>query len=99
MRLLHDGRPQLPAVARGADSNWILDHVMEGAASETQQARDFKETVEDALDQADLPAARRHIEALRALLNGDTSSLVELESYLDRLERLAEAPEDDEDDL
>ena len=99
VRLLHDGRPQLPAVARGADSNWILDHVMEGAASETQQARDLKETVEDALDQADLPAARRHIEALRALLNGDASSLVELESYLDRLERLAEAPEDDEDDL
>lgn len=96
VRLLRDGRPQLPAVARGADSNWILDHVMEGAASETTRARELKHAVEDALDEADLMVARERIEELRSLIEGDTSSLVELESYLDRLERLAAAPEDDE---
>jgi len=98
VRLLRDGGAQRPVVARGADSNWILDHVMEGAASETKRARELKQAVEDALDDADLITAHRCIEELRALLDGDTSSVVELESYLDRLERLAEAPEDDEDD-
>jgi len=98
VRLLRDGYPQLPTVARGADSNWILDHIMEGAASETTQARHLKECVEDALDEADLIVARERIEELRLLIDGDTSSLVELESYLDRLERLAEVPEGDGDD-
>lgn len=89
VRLLRDGRPGLPSVARGADSNWILDHVMDGATSENTDARALRQAAEDALDDAKLAAAREHLEKLRMLIDGDTAELVELESYLDRLERLS----------
>ena len=89
VRLLRDGRPGLPSVARGADSNWILDHVMDGAASENTDARALRQAAEDALDDAKLAVAREHLEKLRMLIDGDTAELVELESYLDRLERLS----------
>ena len=61
--------------------NWMLDHVMDGAASENTDAR--------------LGAAREHLEKLRTLIDGDTAELVELESYLDRLERLCRIDDSD----
>lgn len=78
-----------PPVARGADSNWILDHVMEGAASETPSARSLQSDAEDALAEGNLKLARRKLEEFRKLLDGDTGDLVRLESSLHSLESLA----------
>jgi hypothetical protein len=78
-----------PPVARGADSNWILDHVMEGAASETRAARSLQLAAEDALADGHLKLARGKLDAFRRLLDGDTGDLVRLESSLHSLEALA----------
>ena len=83
-----------PSVALGADSNWILDHVMEGARSETASARRLQDEAEDALAEGDLPAAKSKLSELRRLLDGDTGELVRLESTLGSLEALARDPEE-----
>ena len=81
--------PRHPSVALGADSNWILDHVMEGTTSETASARKLQDEVEDALAEGDLEAAKSKVLELRRLLDGETGELVRLESNLDSLEALA----------
>jgi predicted ATP-binding protein involved in virulence len=78
-----------PSVALGADSNWILDHVMEGSTSETKPAHNLQNVVEDALAQGDLKLACEKLRELRRLLDGDTGELVRLESSLHSLEALA----------
>jgi len=78
-----------PSVALGADSNWILDHVMEGSTSETKPAQNLQNGVEDALAEGDLKLAREKLLELRQLLDGDTGELVRLESSLHSLEALA----------
>jgi predicted ATP-binding protein involved in virulence len=83
-----------PPVALGADSNWILDHVMEGARSETASARRLQDEAEDALAEGDLPAAKSKLSELRRLLDGETGELVRLESTLGSLEALARDPEE-----
>jgi predicted ATP-binding protein involved in virulence len=98
VRLLDPGGVRLPSVALGADSNWILDHVMTGAASETISARTLQREAEDALEEGDLPAARTTLEALRRLLDGETGELARLESSLYALEALARGT-DEEGDL
>jgi predicted ATP-binding protein involved in virulence len=96
VRLLRDGRAEKPPLALGADSNWILDHVMaEGTSSQNQEARRLRVAAEDAMDAGDLDSAHANIARWRALLDGETAELAELAAYLDRLERLAAI--DDED--
>lgn len=96
VRLLGPGGVTLPSVARGADSNWILDHVMTGAASETAVARALQRGAEDALAEGDLAGARSRLSELRALLGGgQTGELVRLESSLQTLEALAEGRHDE----
>lgn len=90
IRLLRPEGIAAPPVARGADSNWILDHVMDGSASENLTARQLKDEVEEALADGDLPGARTKLESLRRLLDGDTGELVRLESSLYTLEALAQ---------
>jgi predicted ATP-binding protein involved in virulence len=92
VRLLADEGVNRPSVALGADSNWILDHVMEGAISETLPARQLQREIEDAFAEGNLPVARDRLHALRTLLDGDTGELVRLESSLHSLEALAEEP-------
>ncbi|WP_044252448.1 AAA family ATPase [Chondromyces apiculatus] len=75
-----DGITQ-PAVALGADSNWILEHVI-GAASETELARHLQHEVQEAMDSDDLPAARGSLEKLADLLQGTTGELAELTTGL-----------------
>jgi predicted ATP-binding protein involved in virulence len=89
IRLLQQGVTTVPAVARGADSNWILDHIMEGASSENLSARQLKDEAEAALDDGRLKDARVKLEALRHLLDGNTGELCRLESSLYALEALA----------
>jgi len=90
VRLLTSKGVKRPSVALGADSNWILDHVMEGSTSETPSARLLQNKAEDALAEGDLPSAHERLLQLRRLLDGDTGELVRLESSLHSLEALAE---------
>ena len=90
IRLLRPEGIASPAVALGADSNWILDHVlMEGSASENLTARHLKDEAETAIAEGDLAAARAKLGELRVLLDGETGELVRLESSLHTLESLA----------
>lgn len=89
VRLLGPEGITLPSVAWGADSNWILDHVMSGATAETPSARRLQREAEDALADGDLPAARARLQELRGLLDGETGELARLQSSLDTLEALA----------
>src|SRR5262249_15923304 len=80
IRLLSQESVELRSVGLGADSNWILDHVMENAASENLRGRQLKDEVEEALEEGDLPEARAKLASYRSLLDGDTGELVRLES-------------------
>ena len=79
-----------PAIAYGADSNWILDHVM-NASSRADPARQTIREAEDALDESDFPKARAALDRLRRMLGGEDGELVHLESSLYTLEALAGA--------
>lgn len=86
--LIQDDKNFHPSVALGADSNWILDHVMKGAHSQNQRSAFLQNAVELALDDGDLPAAKEHLQQLKALLQEDTAATVGLEAALATLERL-----------
>lgn len=96
VRLLRSDSIVPPPVALGADSNWILDHVMEGSSSETPSARRLKDEAEEALAEGNLAGARADLTKLRHLLDGDTGELVRLESSLHVLETLTNEPGDRE---
>lgn len=85
-----------PAVALGADSNWILDHEMDGSTSENLTAHGLKDEAEAALSEGNLRDARSKLEGLRTLLDGDTGELVRLESSLYALEALAQGTDEGE---
>ena len=91
VRLLGEDEISHPQVARGADSNWILDHVIrDGAASENAEARALQQEIEDAMEEGDFPKASDRLEQLKRLMEGGlTSELVSLESRLASLEALA----------
>lgn len=89
VRLLAPEGLQRPSVAFGADSNWLLDHVMKGASSETREVRLRQEAIENAIARGDLEEARIELDALRELIDGDTGELARLESSLSSLELLA----------
>ncbi|HSN97541.1 MAG TPA: AAA family ATPase [Candidatus Nanopelagicales bacterium] len=89
VRLLGPEGISVPSVALGADSNWILDHVMVGATSETAATRRLRNEAEDALAAGDLSAAESKLRELRDLIDGPTGELVRLESSLHTLEALA----------
>lgn len=90
VRMLAPSGIERPSVAFGADSNWILDHVLENSASETLDVRKLQEQVEEALSVGNLNIARQKLQKLRELIDGDTGMLVRLESSLLSLETLAE---------
>ncbi len=89
VRLLEPNGIKLPSVAYGADSNWLLNHVMEGASSETPEALRLQNDVEDALEEGNLVTARTKLEELRGLLDGVTGEFARLEGSLSSLELLA----------
>ncbi len=96
IRLLRPEGIVSPSVSLGADSNWILDHVMDHSTSENLMARQLKDEAELALADGNLLDARSKLEALRHLLDGDTGELVRLESSLHTLEALARGTDDGE---
>lgn len=82
-----------PSVAFGADSNWILDHVMEGASSETSESLQLIRQIEDALAEGALKPARQGLDHLRSLVDGETGGIVRFEASISALERLSSEPE------
>jgi predicted ATP-binding protein involved in virulence len=80
-----------PAIAYGADSNWILDHVMD-ASSRAAPARQIIREAEDALDERDFPKVRTALDRLRRMLGGEDGELVRLESSLYTLEAIIKKP-------
>lgn len=95
VRLLDgEGRPSVPAVARGADSNWILDHVLASASSANAEARRLEREAETALEADKLDVAHDRLDKLRQFLQGEHGTLARLESSLATLRALA-APDGD----
>jgi predicted ATP-binding protein involved in virulence len=91
--ILTDSGAMGPSVAYGADSNWILDHVMEGASSGTAEARIIEDEAEEAMAEGQLQKARAKLEELRRLVDGETGELARLEGSLSSLELLARGAE------
>ncbi|MFH0900747.1 MAG: AAA family ATPase [Pseudomonadota bacterium] len=89
VRLMTPHGIKRPSVAYGADSNWLLDHVMEGASSETTETHRLVQEVEDAIADGNLAEARTKLEELRRLVDGETGELARLEGSLSSLELLA----------
>lgn len=90
VRLLEPEGIMPPSVARGADSNWILDHIMD-AESRNDESETLIEKVEESLEEGRLSQAREHLESLRGHLQGEVGFLTRLESRLYHLESLSHA--------
>lgn len=87
---LEQEKPSSPHIAFGADSNWILDHVM-GASSRNEGATKLIEKAKEKIDRDELQGAKQVVEELRAMMNGEDGELVRLESSIDTLEALGRA--------
>lgn len=90
IRMLNaDGMVSQPAVAYGADSNWILDHVLSQSSSVNTEVKALMEQAEQALLEDRLDEAQLAILQLRKSMPGDIGALVRLESSLASLRALA----------
>ncbi len=97
VHLLAANEVRIPSVAYGADSNWILDHIMEGSASVNTEAIELEREVEDAIADAQLHLARNKLERWRRLLDGETTAIARLDGSLSSLELLARKSDVEED--
>ncbi len=97
VRLMTPDCIRRPEVSYGADSNWILDHVLEGASSKTEMTRRIGQEVEDAMADGRLGVAREKLEDLRQLVDGETGELAMLEGSLSSLELLARETDGEDD--
>ncbi len=76
-----------PAQAYGMDTNWILKHLM-GAESETSEMRDGVSQIRQWIEANELEKARKKLQELRSLIQGDRPDLAEAAAAIDRIERL-----------
>lgn len=79
---------QTPVVAYGADSNWILEHVME-AQQRSEASTKQIQAVEDALQEGDLDAAKRELQKLRNKVGAEEGAVARLEGSIRNMEALA----------
>ncbi|MBN9693749.1 MAG: AAA family ATPase [Verrucomicrobia bacterium] len=82
-----DGSQPAP-VAYGADSNWILEHVM-GAAQRSAPATELIHDVEDALEEGDLESAKQELKKLRFKVGSEEGEVARLEGSIRNMEALA----------
>ncbi len=75
-------------VAYGADSNWILEHVM-GAEQRSAPATDKIHGIEDALEEGHLDAARDKLQELQKMVGGEEGEVARLAGSIRNLEALA----------
>jgi predicted ATP-binding protein involved in virulence len=92
VHILKSNATETPSVARGADSNWILDHVM-GSASETSRSTALAGEVERAIGKNDLQTAREKLSQLRKFIDGETGEIARLEASIASLELMRSEPE------
>jgi predicted ATP-binding protein involved in virulence len=88
IRVLQDGGAFPPAVGYGADSNWILEHVMH-AEPRTEEAAAGIRAVENVLDEGNLDGARRELERLRGVVQGEDGEIARLDASIRNMEALA----------
>jgi predicted ATP-binding protein involved in virulence len=81
------GSEQAP-VAYGADSNWILEHVM-GAEQRSGNATVLIHGVEDAMEEGDLDTAKLELMKLRDTVGGEEGEVTRLEGSIRNMELLA----------
>lgn len=89
VRVLHENSAELPPVAYGADSNWILEHVMDGR-QRTEWATGVIHMVEDALEEGDLESARVELQKLRIQVGDEEGEVARLEGSIRNMEALAD---------
>lgn len=91
IRLMFPGNEavEIPSIAYGADSNWILDHVIPDAASRNRDVQELLDAVEALLDGGKLDDAERLLAETRARMTGEDGELTRLQSSLDTLRMLA----------
>lgn len=77
-----------PAVSKGADSNWLLEHVLPPSKSRNQDAQALIERTESALANGQLDGARAALAEMRRLLDGEDGAVARLEAELGTLEAL-----------
>ena len=68
----------------GLDSSWILEHLM-GTAPRNVSVQMQINRVEDAIEDGDLPTARKHLADLREMIHGDDGEVVRLEASINNL--------------
>ena len=73
----------------GLDSSWILEHLM-GTAPRNVSVQRRINRVEDAIEEGNLPLARKQLADLRQTLHGDDDEVVRLEASINNLEALAD---------
>ncbi len=93
IRLLRDGEtmPRRPSIAYGADSNWLLDHVLPESTSRDPEIQAIFERVEDALNESAFERAQVLLDDLRLRMQGQDGELTRLQSSLQALRMLADA--------
>jgi predicted ATP-binding protein involved in virulence len=89
VRVLRETATELPMVAYGADSNWILEHVM-NAQQRSDRATQMIRAVEDGLEEGDIEAAKNGLHRLRALVGGEEGEVARLEGSIRNMEALAD---------
>lgn len=89
MLVTPEGGGEVP-VGLGADSNWILKHVM-GSQERNEEAQKLIDAVDDALDEGEMIEAEQNLASLRELVGTeDEGEVARLESSIRNLERLAD---------
>ncbi len=79
---------QTPVVAYGADSNWILEHVMD-AQQRSESSTKLIHAVEDALEEGDLNTALSELQELRNKVGSEEGEVARLEGSIRNMEALA----------
>jgi len=90
IRVMKGNRAEEPQVAYGADSNWILEHVM-GAEERTGPATEKIAEVEDAIEEGELEQAQKGVAELKDMVGGEEGEVTRLEATIRNLEALADA--------
>ena len=81
---------EVAPVAYGADSNWILEHVM-GAQQRSEPVTEQIHAVEDALEEGDLGTAKGELLKLRTEVGGEEGEVARLDASIRNMEALAHA--------
>jgi len=91
--ILDANGPHAPSVAYGADSNWILEHVL-GTPVRSAEIEQLIRLVEDALEEGNLDEAREKLSDLRQRMGAEDGEIVRLESSVSSMESSSSSEDD-----